>query len=417
MASNNSFLNSFISKIVSVASKYDGKGLAQLLYLPTSPSDDAKMNGLAQQIGATKNFKKYCFDHLDRIGIDSDVFALRLEALQFCMLGDYDNAYKNMLDAFEILLEIVSQEPFLVHLLTRYANDLRLIALLSDTSSSTASINARPVYTNLRNCQTAITKAFTTVAKDRNPITDPHCKKLAIFSVTNVLFKIYFKLNTLQLMGKLIKQINQTPVYMQNLKLFPLCDVVTYQYYVGRLSLFEDNIEKARECLRFAFEHCPRYSQRNRQRILTSLVPINMSLGLMPTLKISTDYGLSSLVELGNAAQVGDLQTFNRVFSENRAVFIRMGIYLVIEQAKGLVYRNLFKRFHLITQSTRLSIEEFKKAMTWLGEDVDLDEIECILANLIFDKKVKGYLSHGKRILVVGKSDPFPTDVVKRAKI
>jgi len=43
-----------------------------------------------------------------------------------------------------------------------------------------------------------------------------------------------------------------------------------------------------------------------------------------------------------------------------------------------------------------------------LGITFDLDEIECILANLIYRGYVRGYLSHTKRVLVLSKRDPFP---------
>ena len=103
---------------------------------------------------------------------------------------------------------------------------------------------------------------------------------------------------------------------------------------------------------------------------------------------------------------------------QNRPSFIRLGIYLVIEQLKMVVYRNLFKRIQQITDSTRLSLHMFQSVTTWLGESMDLDEIECILSNLIFKNIVKGYLSHQKRIMVIGKSDPFPIgSITKRAKV
>jgi len=48
---------------------------------------------------------------------------------------------------------------------------------------------------------------------------------------------------------------------------------------------------------------------------------------------------------------------------------------------------------------------------------MDLDEIECIVSNLIYQLKIKGYLSHQKRTLILSKADPFPTAaVVKKAK-
>lgn len=42
----------------------------------------------------------------------------------------------------------------------------------------------------------------------------------------------------------------------------------------------------------------------------------------------------------------------------------------------------------------------------------DLDEIECLLANMIFDKKLKGYISHKQRMLVVHPTDAFPSDKI-----
>ena len=52
-----------------------------------------------------------------------------------------------------------------------------------------------------------------------------------------------------------------------------------------------------------------------------------------------------------------------------------------------------------------------------LDEQVDLDEKECILSHLIFQNRVKGYISHQKRFLIVSKTEPFPTSViVKKAK-
>lgn len=48
-------------------------------------------------------------------------------------------------------------------------------------------------------------------------------------------------------------------------------------------------------------------------------------------------------------------------------------------------------------------------AIRWLGiEDMDEDELECILANLIVEKKIKGYLSHMHKKLVISKQNPFP---------
>ena len=49
-----------------------------------------------------------------------------------------------------------------------------------------------------------------------------------------------------------------------------------------------------------------------------------------------------------------------------------------------------------------------QQTLAWQGVDIDLDGVECIAANLIYRKLVKGYLSHQHRIAVLSKQDPFP---------
>ena len=63
---------------------------------------------------------------------------------------------------------------------------------------------------------------------------------------------------------------------MDNLTLFPVSDVTMYKYYIGRLKMFEDRYEDARECLRFALRFCPAHCIKNKQRILASLVPVEV---------------------------------------------------------------------------------------------------------------------------------------------
>jgi nuclear mRNA export protein PCID2/THP1 len=47
--------------------------------------------------------------------------------------------------------------------------------------------------------------------------------------------------------------------------------------------------------------------------------------------------------------------------------------------------------------------------LKFCGADVDVDEVECIVANLIFRKFIKGYISHKNRVVVLSKIDPFPS--------
>lgn len=64
---------------------------------------------------------------------------------------------------------------------------------------------------------------------------------------------------------------------------------------------------------------------------------------------------------------------------------------------------------YLIKQTHQLDIESFLTALRFAGEeDMTIDETQCIVANLIFDGKIKGYISHQHNKLVVSKQNPFP---------
>ena len=90
-------------------------------------------------------------------------------------------------------------------------------------------------------------------------------------------------------------------------------------------------------------------------------------------------------------------------------IIFSQGTYLLLEKCKILCYRNLFKRVHyVINKKTQIPLALIVKTLTFLHLDVDLDEVECILANLIFRGYIKGYISHSKRILVLSKKDAFP---------
>ena len=92
----------------------------------------------------------------------------------------------------------------------------------------------------------------------------------------------------------------------------------------------------------------------------------------------------------------------------NANVINSQGTYLLLEKCKTECYRNLFKRIHVIMDKPQISLNHVAGAFKWLGMPIDLDEVECILANLIFRGYVRGYLSHAKRVLVLSKRDPFP---------
>ena len=64
-----------------------------------------------------------------------------------------------------------------------------------------------------------------------------------------------------------------------------------------------------------------------------------MCLGVLPSPEIATKYGLHEFYEIGKCIRCGDVRTFEKVMTECRGKFIRLGVYLVLEQTKMIVMR------------------------------------------------------------------------------
>ena len=59
-----------------------------------------------------------------------------------------------------------------------------------------------------------------------------------------------------------------------------------------------------------------------------------------------------------------------------------------------------------------VDLNAFVIVMNALGYDADMDEVECLLANLIYKNYLKGYISHKQKKLVLKPANPFPIESI-----
>ncbi|CAF95778.1 unnamed protein product [Tetraodon nigroviridis] len=230
-------------------------------------------------------------------------------------------------------------------------------------------------------------------------------KKWGMMFLSNQLFKIYFKINKLHLCKPLIRAIDSS-----NLKNdYSQAQKVTYKYYVGRKAMFDSDFKLAEDVLSYSFHHCHRSSQKNKRMILIYLLPVKMLLGHMPTHQLLRKYDLLQFADVTKGVSEGNLLLLNEALAKHETFFIRCGIFLILEKLKIITYRNLFKKVYLLLRTHQLPLDAFLVALNMMQvEDVDLDEVQCILANLIYMGHIKGYISHQHQKLVVSKQNPFP---------
>lgn len=165
----------------------------------------------------------------------------------------------------------------------------------------------------------------------------------------------------------------------------------------------------ADEHLTYAFEHCHKQSKKNKRLILTYLVPVKMLLGYMPKRSLLEKYNLMEFWELVEAVKTGDLRRLESIMAKHETFFIGAGIYLIVEKLKLLAYRNLFKKVYLAMNTHQIPVQSLLTALQMHGvQGIDMDETECLVANLIFEGKMKGYISHQHKKVVISKQNPFP---------
>ncbi len=100
-------------------------------------------------------------------------------------------------------------------------------------------------------------------------------KRWGMMHIVNQLFKIYFKINKINLCNPLKRVIENSGLK----EAFPQSHQIVYKFYVGRQAMFENDYETAASYFEYAFQKCPSMCKKNKKIILVYLIPVNMLRG------------------------------------------------------------------------------------------------------------------------------------------
>lgn len=388
-------LNGYLSKVAQAWQVGEGDDLATLLSFQDSHIANPKL----QIADPEAQVERVLDQPLD------EMVAAHLRGCWAWAEGDMMEAYKCqeiVVSAFAKMLNSQKDENWPLPIMYVVCLDLRLLALKADNQKRAAG-KGKPGET-LEKASEGIMACFRVCAADARAGEDV-TKKWGMLNLVNQLFKIYFRVNKLHLCKPLIRAIESSALKDR----FSKSQLVTYRYYVGRKYMFDNNFKEAEEYLRYAFEKCDRDVKNNKRSILIYLIPVKMLLGQMPKESLLVKYDLNQFLAAMQAVKEGHLYNLNQALEEHEKVFIKWGIFLILEKLKIITYRNLFKKVTLLVKSHQVSIKAFTTALRMMKvEDVDEDETACILANLIYEGRIKGYISHQHQKLVVSKQNAFP---------
>lgn len=261
-------------------------------------------------------------------------------------------------------------------------------------------------------------------------------KRLDIYFFLGNLIKIYFKLGKLELAKSVEKALKGTRFNLPKLNGAGSSKryAVTYLYYSALLSLDDADFTTSEEKLVKAMEilSCykdPKNVKNQTEKILIILLPLKLyNKRLTPSNEIWEKFPKLKFMykdNLFDAIKNGNLKKFDQALTKYQLILLKNHLYLLFEMMKSLCYLKLVKKtvsiIHSLNSETKSHIVplsaiqlalEFSTNDSYKESDkfaYNLDAVECILANLISSGKIKGYLSHAYRCIVLSKANAFPS--------
>lgn len=138
------------------------------------------------------------------------------------------------------------------------------------------------------------------------------------------------------------------------------------------------------------------------RRILIYLIPCRLLTShVLPTKKLLEPYPRLQELFLPLAQNIrrGDLRSFDLALQKGEDEFVKRRIYLTLERGRDIALRNLLRKVFIAggfeepkeegappVRRTRVPLAEFQAAISMGsgGQTVDPDEVECLLANMIY---------------------------------
>ncbi|KAJ2453725.1 hypothetical protein EV183_002024 [Coemansia sp. RSA 2336] len=188
---------------------------------------------------------------------------------------------------------------------------------------------------------------------------------------------------------------------------FPQRDRITYSYWLGRYYLVCYYIDAARKQLEYAFSKCPYWHYHNKRAILRHLVAANMLRGQLPSKDLLEKYDMEPVYyDLVACFKQGNLHLFQQHLVDNMEFFRSQGNFLLLlERTKLLIYRNALRKVALLNaDAERANVLQYRDVLAAFrlasrNFEMDVLEMESILASLISQKMVLGYLFHHHQVV------------------
>lgn len=249
-------------------------------------------------------------------------------------------------------------------------------------------------------------------------------KKIAVYFFANELFRTYIKFEKFDAAKNMCKVLLHSP-NLPPLSSVPKSQSVTYKYFLAMVECMNfEHLENAAQLLNNALIDCensPKNGEtfKNQLSILLFLMPINFLMYCqLPSPTLWERYPSLAITfrKIFEAVKQGNLKQFDEEVADIQILLLKRHVYSFYIRMRPFVELRLFnKTTHLYVGEKKhiIPLEQFTRAEDYSsGRIFTQGETESRLASLIFSRKIKGYISHGNKVIVLSKKDPFPKQVV-----
>lgn len=261
----------------------------------------------------------------------------------------------------------------------------------------------------------AINKLFIACITERS-VLSLQSRKWGTYRTAALLLRVYFHLGQLNLVQNVLKALQACE--LPGIDEFPRAHTVTFKYFLGRYHFGREEFELAENCFIFCFERLQQQRNnstifaKNLNSVLHFLIPIKLISQLAkPSSELislfQSEKNQLFYTNLVKFIVAGDLESFKGLIQQNYKQLIKAGSFSLYEKLILLVIRQRIRRIHLETDnSTRISLILLHNLC---DKESSLDDVTCLVANLISKGLIRGYISEEKQFLVLSAQNPFPT--------
>ncbi|KAI5959646.1 CSN12 [Candida pseudojiufengensis] len=282
-------------------------------------------------------------------------------------------------------------------------------------------------------------KGFNLTFNDKN-LDNKSSKRNDVYFFASNFVKYCFKMGKLALAKSIMKAIKtvkqQLPKMSQSINTRK--HGITFLYFQSLIALDDGDYNASETSLDEAMDLLQDYKIKDSiqlQQILIILVPLKLfNKGKLPNKIIWTKFKKLKYLYEDNflkAIKEGNLKKYDECMEKFENFLLKRHLYIIMELLRQFTQLNLFKKITFVINDTNnKSIQlnayqiGFEFSMNYdqknnykinssnsssrILNKIDILEIENIIANLITNGFIRGFLSNSSNVVVLSKSNPFP---------